>query len=169
MIWIEPINTQSAPTTLAQARALFRDYGEFLRLIGGDALLHFSRLEQEISGLPAAYSDKNGEVLLATEGSSAAGCIAYRSFGSAYPDSCEVKRLFVSPRFRGQGLGKRLVEVALDRARLRGYRSACLDTEPHSMAGARQIYLDLGFVEDEKRSSQSEGGIVIYLKKSLIS
>ncbi|MDQ2711328.1 MAG: GNAT family N-acetyltransferase [Acidobacteriota bacterium] len=168
MIRIEPITSRSPSNILDQARALFRAYGEFLRISGGHALFCFSRLEEEISDLPAAYTENKGEVLLATAGSLAAGCIAYRSLGSsAHPNSCEIKRLFVSPSFRGQGLGKRLITVALDRAQLNGYRTACLDTEPRSMAGAKQIYLDLGFVEDKERSSKSEGDIVIFLKKTL--
>lgn len=168
MVQIEPISSSSPSDRLNQTRALFRDYGDFLRLSGGHALFCFSRLDDEIADLPTAYTEHGGELLVATAGPLVAGCIAYRSLGSTiHSEACEVKRLFVSPAFRGQGLGKRLVSAALERAQLRGYRTACLDTEPNSMTIAKQIYLDLGFVEDTNRNAASEGDPVIFLTKAL--
>jgi ribosomal protein S18 acetylase RimI-like enzyme len=64
-------------------------------------------------------------------------------------------------------LGKRLVSTALERARHHDYRTALLDTEPHSMAVAKQIYLDLGFEPDLERNSRAENSLVTYLRKSL--
>jgi GNAT superfamily N-acetyltransferase len=167
MLTIGPVTTQSSPELIEVARALFTSYGEFLRASGGPALLCFSRLEHEIATLPATYLDNGGEVLIATEGAHGAGCIAYRSVGASDPGCCEIKRLFVSPEFRGQGLGKRLVSTALERARHHDYRTALLDTEPHSMAVAKQIYLDLGFEPDLERNSRAENSLVTYLRKSL--
>ena len=167
MVRIESITPESDPELLDQTRALFRSYGNFLLTSGGAALFCFSRLDEEIASIPAAYTDSNGEVLLATDGAQAAGCIAYRSMGSSDPTCCEIKRLFVRSAFRGQSLGRLLVSAALERARHSGYRVACLDTEPRSMAAAKQIYLDLGFVLDDERNSRSENSLVTYLRKSL--
>ncbi len=158
---------QSAPELLHEVRALFRSYGEFLQTSGGPALFCFSRLEDEIASLPVAYTEKGGEVLLGTDGNQGAGCIAYRVLGTPGSPCCEIKRLFVSSAYRGKGLGKLLVTAALERARHNGYRVACLDTEPHSMAIAKQMYLDLGFVLDEERNAKSENQLVTYLKKTL--
>lgn len=167
MLTIGPVTTQSSPELIEEARALFRSYGEFLRASGGPALLCFSGLEAEIATLPSTYSDNGGEVLLATDGTHGAGCIAYRSMGASDPASCEIKRLFVMPKFRGEGLGKRLVSAALDRARQQNYRTAVLDTEPHLMGVAKQIYLDLGFSLDAERNSRAENSLVTYFRKSL--
>ena len=167
MVQIEPFTTQSPPDVAEQARALFREYGEFLRSSGGQAFLNFSRLDAEIDGLPAAYTSEQGEVLLAMDQSIAMGCIAYRALLTANDaNCCEIKRLFVSPRFRARGLGRRLITTALDRARSNGYQTACLDTEPLAMAAAQQLYRDLGFVEDHERSAESEIRVVFF-KKSL--
>lgn len=167
MLTIGPVSSRSSPELIEEARALFRSYGEFLGASGGPALLRFSRLEDEIAALPSTYSDTGGEVLLATDGTHGAGCIAYRSMDGSDPACCEIKRLFVSPRFRGQGLGKRLVLAALERARQQGYRTAFLDTEPHSMAVAKQMYLDLGFSVDVERNARTENSLVTYFRKSL--
>src|SRR4051794_25871680 len=109
MLTIESVTSRSHPDLVEQTRSLYRSYGEFLRSEGGAALFCFSRLEDEISGLPSVYTDRGGEVLLATDGTQAAGCIAYRALSSLDPTCCEIKRLFVSSAFRGQGLGRRLV------------------------------------------------------------
>src|SRR4051812_45563872 len=108
MVTIESITPRSAPALLDQARDLFRLYGEFLCFSGRPALFCFSRLEDEIASLPAAYTDKGGEVLLAMEGAEAAGCIAYRAMGSSDATCCEIKRLFVSSAYRGQALAARV-------------------------------------------------------------
>src|SRR3954453_4854892 len=125
MVRIESVTPQSALELLDEVRCLFRSYGEFLRTSGGPALFCFSRLEDEIAGLPAAYTDEGGEVLLALDGTKGAACIAYRRLETSGPPCCEIKRLFVNPTFRGKGLGKLLVSAALERARENGYRIAC--------------------------------------------
>ncbi|MFL6446693.1 MAG: GNAT family N-acetyltransferase [Bryobacteraceae bacterium] len=167
MVRIEPVTPQSSPELLDQARALFRSYGDFLRTSGGPALFCFSRLDDEIASLPAAYVEHGGELLLACDGAQSAGCIAYRTVGSSQPTWCEIKRLYVSSAFRGQGIGRLLVRTAITRARQNGYKIACLDTEPRSMAVAKQMYLALGFALDEERNSRTENSLVTYLKKDL--
>jgi ribosomal protein S18 acetylase RimI-like enzyme len=71
--------------------------------------------------------------------------VALRPLGS---DSCEIKRMYVRPAFRGRGVGRLLAEQALAAAVAAGYRRACLDTLS-SMTGAIALYRSLGFVEVE--------------------
>ncbi len=168
MVSVKPIGIGTDPGLLESARALFTRYGDFLRLSSGHQAFRFDRFEQEILDLPAAYTTDNGEVLVAMDETAVAGCIAYRAFpGSKDPNVCEIKRLFVAPEFRGRGIAKRLITVALDRARSKGYQVARLDTHPSTMPAAHQIYLEVGFVEYEQQNSDAGAGLV-FLQRSLV-
>ncbi len=59
---------------------------------------------------------------------------------------CELKRLYIRPAFRGQGLARRLVERLLTDARSEGYQAMLLDTFPF-LSGAIRLYRTLGFYE----------------------
>jgi GNAT superfamily N-acetyltransferase len=58
---------------------------------------------------------------------------------------CEMKRLWVEPRFRGMRIGRRLVEDGIEWARRQGMRAMYLDTLPAAMPEANQLYGAMGF------------------------
>jgi carbonic anhydrase len=58
--------------------------------------------------------------------------------------SAEVKRLYVPPQYRGNGIGKMLVEAALQQARELGYKRIVADTDLN-MRIAMLIFDEHGF------------------------
>lgn len=60
--------------------------------------------------------------------------------------SCELKRMYVLPEARGQGVARLLLVALEDRARELGYAVARLDTGP-KQPGARHLYESAGYRE----------------------
>ena len=90
------------------------------------------------------------EILVAGADGAVLGCIAF------YPDAgleglnwpkgwAGLRALAVDPAARGLGIGRRLTEAAIGRARALGNPVVCLHNAAFQ-APARKLYLDLGFV-----------------------
>jgi carbonic anhydrase len=129
------------------ARALFATYREFLETIESTHCFNFARYAQEIAALPECYTGENGELLLAFVDESPAGCIAFRAAPKEPATTCEIKRLFVLPEFRGKGIARALIGETLKRAVAHGFERAILDTDVVSMPAAYATYLSFGFRE----------------------
>jgi carbonic anhydrase len=142
---IVPVHPTPQTPRLDQARELFRLYYQFLRETKSCGT-HLPRLDDEIATLPTAYTSRDGEVLLALVDDEPAACIASRAVESD-PSSCDIKRLFVHPGFRGHGLARLLVLDVLARATARNFTRAILDTDTTTMRAAHALYLALGFRE----------------------
>lgn len=128
----------TAEPLLQQAREIFREYQLSL---GID--LCFQDFEQEMADLPGKYAPPQGRLYLAFAEGVLAGCIALRPIQAG---QCEIKRLYVRPQFRGQQLGKLLMEKILVEIKDIGYRQVFLDTLP-TMTAAQSLYKSLGFRE----------------------
>ena len=124
---------------IQNARELFREYEAWIGIS-----LCFQNFENEVASLPGDYQPPNGRLLLAIEAEELAGCIALRKLSL---DTCEMKRLFVRPEARGQGLGRKLVEEIIGEARDIGYQRMRLDTLPGRMDTAIALYRSVGFRE----------------------
>ncbi len=59
-------------------------------------------------------------------------------------ETAELRRMFLLPHARGQGLGKRLLAMILNDARRLGFRRVRLETSS-AMHNARQLYTSFGF------------------------
>jgi GNAT superfamily N-acetyltransferase len=99
-------------------------------------------LEEDVADL-GKFMPPDGRLLLAQDNGFTAGCVCLKKLNSSIG---EVKRLYVKPAFRGQGIGKMLVGKLLEEARKVGYRMIRLDSTRY-MANAHDLYRSFGFQE----------------------
>ncbi|HKN35743.1 MAG TPA: GNAT family N-acetyltransferase [Terriglobales bacterium] len=94
--------------------------------------------------MPGDYAPPDGRLLLAEYQGEIAGCVA---FDRLEGEICEMKRLYLRPKFRGKGLGRALAMAILAEARGIGYSRMRLDTVEPVMKDAVAMYRKLGFSE----------------------
>jgi DNA-binding MarR family transcriptional regulator/GNAT superfamily N-acetyltransferase len=92
---------------------------------------------------PERYRSPDGAFLIAWSEDLPIGCVSLRRLG---PKLAEVKRLWVHPHARGQGLGLRLMRAIEARARDLGYTHANLDSNT-GLAAAVALYRSDGWSE----------------------
>jgi GNAT superfamily N-acetyltransferase len=131
------------------AAELMREYQ-----IGLDVDLCFQDFEAELAQLPGKYSEPEGCLLVGfVEGFPAA-------VGGLRPleGAVEIKRMYIRQQFRGQGLGRELMERLLDEANARGHRRVVLDTLSR-LIPAIGLYRSFGFVEIEPYNYNPEDDV----------
>ncbi|MGA9543968.1 MAG: GNAT family N-acetyltransferase [Candidatus Sulfotelmatobacter sp.] len=126
-------------TQITQARELFLEYAQSLGFS-----LCFQNFDKELAGLPGDYVPPEGRLLLAEFEGQLAACVALHNLE---PHICEMKRLYLRPRFRGKGLGRALAERIIAEARQIGYQRMRLDTVEPVMKDAVAMYRKFGFKE----------------------
>lgn len=134
------IEPAESPEFIGIVRELFVEYSESVGV--GFCLQGFT---QELAQLPGEYARPWGRLFLAFDDKDGevAGCGALRRIDA---ETCEMKRFYVRPAWRGKGLGRELIHVLIGAAREIGYARMRLDTLP-SMTTAIKLYRALGFRE----------------------
>lgn len=146
-----------------EVRRLFREYTDLLT--AGDATfreyLKLQNYDQELSHLEEKYGYPDGRLYLALADGQVAGCIALRRLDEK---RCEMKRLYVRPRFQGLGIGRMLAQLVIREARSIGYDTILLDTFPF-LQRAIAMYRHMGFREMEQyNNSPMDHAIYLYLE-----
>lgn len=135
---VRPITAAEVPAAIALVRATLPEFG----LAFGEG----SPTDEQMHGLPGSYRDAGGEFFVAMEDDGAllgtAGVIPVA------PLVFELRKMYLRPATRGQGVGKRLLTACLDFCRAQHAKSVVLDTL-HEMKQAVGFYERNGFVRDD--------------------
>ncbi len=141
------IRSVTAGVDLEQVRSFLRDYTAFLAASTVPGELDLKRRLAELDGLPGTHVPPMGAFLLAILDGKPAGCVA---FGPIALDSgetvAELRRMWVSPAFRGHAIGRSLLMEAVSRARSAGHPAMYLDCLYAVMPSAIKLYRTMGFV-----------------------
>ena len=90
-----------------------------------------------------SFMPPKGILLIAFVDGSPAGCACTRTIGQGV---AELKRMYVRPEFRKQGIGKALIENTIQTMRSQGYTILRLDSAGF-MQDAHSLYHSFGFKE----------------------
>ena len=147
----------SEPAHYEAAIVLIKAYMAFL-----NEDLCFQSVDAELQNLPAMYSGPTGSLILCrTTGGEFIGMVAIRQKGEMV---CEMKRLYVLPGYQGHGIGKKLSQKIIEKARQLNYRTMVLDTLER-LQPALQLYTQLGFTRTAAYYQNPLPGVV-YMKKN---
>ena len=106
-----------------------------------DQVFGHQDLDHELQHLEVSYGPPNGTTLLARCDGGLCGGGAYHRLADG---TCEMKRLYVSERFKGRGVGRALGEALIESARAASFRLMRLDTG-NLLTEAIALYRKLGF------------------------
>ena len=152
---------------LAAVGALLHEYTAWAITLepGSENAPAFEGLHRELATLPGAYGPPSGRLLLASVDGRPAGCVGFRKHDDA---TCEVKRLYVRPEFRGLKVGPQLVARLLEEARAAGYRRIVLDSH-HTMTAAHAVYEAAGFRRAAPRDDVPDWirSIAVFMERDL--
>lgn len=146
-----------SPDEYATGKQLFLEYAQSL-----DFNLCFQGFEQELADIEAQYGAPAGCLLLVQNGDTAIGCAGVRRWQEGI---AELKRMYLRPAARGSGMGKHLLDHAIEQARRLGYQSIRLDTLP-TMEAAIALYRNAGF-EEIPAYRENPFEATLYLEKQL--
>jgi GNAT superfamily N-acetyltransferase len=139
---------------LATVRTLFEEYWQSFGFTPC-----FQGFAEELEGLPGKYAPPGGVLGILRIDGVPAGCVALRPLDAG---RAEFKRLYVRSAFRGQGLGRVLLEWIVAQARALNYRELLADTMPQ-MSAALAMYDGYGFERTGPYGSDPTPGAV-YLR-----
>jgi len=142
------ISQAISDTNVGLVRELFEQYAQLRGYEFEDV-----NFEAEMASLPGIYSpSQGGRLLLATYEGEAAGVVGLKKID---PGLAEVKRLYVPPQYRGNGIGKMLVAEAVRQARELGFKRLLADTDLN-MRIAMVIFDEHGFKQTDKSHFELE-------------
>jgi len=149
------IKIAKTSTELDDVRTLLREYADVRSY--DKAMGDF---ESELEQLPGKYQAPKGILLIAYWEDTPAGVVAFQQLENQV---CEMKRMFVSLKYRGLKIGVELVKSIVKQAKEMNYKTMKLDTHPW-MTIAQEIYKREGFVETERYNNNSTEGIRFFEK-----
>ncbi|MBK8522495.1 MAG: GNAT family N-acetyltransferase [Chitinophagaceae bacterium] len=152
------INYERADTDEAYKNAalLFKAYASWLNIDLG-----FQHFDKELKEIKVMYGEPGGGIILCKTMDEYIGCAGIRKIDS---NTAELKRMFIKPAWQKLGIGKTLLEKAVELARELNYTTIRLDTLNY-MTPAIKLYKNYGFYEIPAYYNNPNATAVYFEKK----
>ncbi|WP_338623105.1 GNAT family N-acetyltransferase [Agarivorans sp. OAG1] len=126
----------------------------------------FGPSDSEVEAMSLNYCEPQRGYWVALQQNQVVGCGGIAELDDA-SKTCELRKLFVNPQCRGQGIGKALAKHCLQEAKQRGYQQCYLDTLS-TMESAIALYQSLGFNHlSEPFVNSIHSGCDVWMMKTL--
>lgn len=118
-----------------------------------------------LSDPEASILKHGGHIYMAYSGRETVGCVALELMDG---DVYELSKMAVTPNLRGQGVGRRLLEYAIEQARALGAKSLFLGSNK-KLENAVHLYESVGFqhLPPEKRPNTLYSRANVFMEKNL--
>ena len=136
-------------------------------------------IEMGVPKVGTAYADKALDCMFETYDTAKARYFvvtdADRILGGAgiaalanYEESvCELQKMYIASKLRGQGVGKQLMDACISFAKASGFKQVYIETMPY-MKAAQQLYLKSGFnYIDAPMGDTGHSACPVYMLKDL--
>lgn len=103
--------------------------------------------DKALDNMREAYSDQKSVYLVAElkgEVIGGAGIAPLTGYGNG--EVCELQKMYLLPIGRGKGLGSKMMNACIEKAKEIGYEKCYLETMPY-MDAARKLYKKTGFTD----------------------
>ena len=136
-VQVQEVTAADVPEVTAHVAEVLAEFGLSFG-IGTDT-------DEQLHHLPRSYIDGGGAFWIArVDGVLVGTCGVFPVGDGIY----ELRKMYLRPRSRGLGIGKRLLDLAVDWTRARGGTQLVLDTI-EGMTAAIAFYESHGFVRDD--------------------
>ena len=149
------IREASSAEEYQAAVGLFNEY-----LASLDFDLGFQNVNHELTLLPTMYGPPTGGLFLVQAQGTYVGCAALRQIENN--TTCELKRMYLQPAYRGLGIGNAIMERSIGLARRLGYTVMKLDTIGYKMPWAVKLYESYGFRETTPYNYNPHEGVLYF-------
>ena len=160
MLKIYPVETDK---DLEIVKGLLEEYVASWFEDGGP--VHIKEVEahkHQMGNLGEYFGPPDGCLLLGKYEKEVAGCVALRKLSD---NTCEMKRLYVKPKFRGLKIGRNLANAVIAQAQKIGYRHMRIHTVT-VFEQANGLYKSLGFneIDPYEYTPRKEDAVFLELK-----
>ena len=120
----------------------------------------FVSFDKELNDLAGYYS--GGSVMVGYEEGKPVACVAIKKISDT---TCEGKRLFIKPEYRGKGYARIMIKAMTDKATELGFKEVVFTTKPEVMTVGYGLYKRMGFEE----LSEENGTVSMKIDLSKVS
>jgi putative acetyltransferase len=127
----------------------------------------FSINDAEVDDMYSAYASDRSAFYVVSLNDQVLGCGGFGPLKGSEEEICELRKMYFRSELRGLGVGAKLLELCLDKARELGYQHCYLESM-EDMKQARRLYEKYGFrVLDDQMGNTGHSSCDIWMARRL--